>query len=204
MKSLNEIRKEATAGTATTMSMFGRSIDWIGRNDFGDVEEYDTFHSEGNAYYAEFYGYDSFGNRIAATNALGAVTSSAYDAANRIAESSGAVYPVRYGYDTEGRRTGLSTTRNGNEWDATGWTFDPATGFCTVKTYADGSTVTYSYALTLSNGVTFTRSLTRGAYLRHLVTGVSSAVDGVPVEGLAYSYDALGRPTGRNGGRCGV
>jgi RHS repeat-associated protein len=171
---MTEVSESAASGTTTTKSKFGiafettkpggttscffdpygrvfyaekdgRSKDWIGRNDFGDVVEYDTFHSEGNAYYAEFYGYDSLGNRIAATNSLGAVTSSAYDAANRIAESCGAVYPVRYGYDTEGHRTGLSTTRNGNAWDATGWTFDPATGFCTVKTYADGTTVTYSY-----------------------------------------------------------
>jgi RHS repeat-associated protein len=171
---MTEVSESTASGTTTTKSKFGiafettkpggttscffdpygrvfytekdgRSVDWIGRNDFGDVVEYDTFHSEGNSYYAEFYGYDSFGNRIAATNALGAVTSSAYDAANRLSESSGSVYPVRYGYDTEGRRTGLSTTRNGNAWDATGWTFDPATGFCTVKTYADGSTVTYSY-----------------------------------------------------------
>ena len=131
----------------------GRSVDWIGRNDFGDVVEYDTFHSEGNSYYAEFYGYDSFGNRIAATNALGAVTYSAYDAANRLAESGGAVYPVRNGYDTDGRRTSLTTFRDAGgpgsvpaaDGDTTTWTFDPATGFCTVKTYADGSTVTYSY-----------------------------------------------------------
>ncbi len=148
---------ETTASAGTTTSFFdpfgrvfytekdGRSVDWIGRNNFGDVVEYDTFHSEGNSYYAEFYGYDSFGNRIAATNALGAVTSSAYDAANRIAESGGAVYPSRYGYDTEGHRTALSTTRNGSAWDATGWTFDAATGHCTAKTYADGSANAYTY-----------------------------------------------------------
>ncbi|MGN0845531.1 MAG: RHS repeat domain-containing protein, partial [Kiritimatiellia bacterium] len=178
---MTEVSESAASGTTTTKSKYGiafettkpggttscffdpfgrvfytekdgRSKDWIGRNDFGDVVEYDTFHSEGNAYYAEFYGYDSLGNRIAATNALGAVTSSAYDAANRIAESSGAVYPVRYGYDTEGHRTTLTTFRNtggspssATDGDTTSWTFDPTTGFCTVKTYADGTTVTYSY-----------------------------------------------------------
>ena len=87
---LTEVSESATSGTTTTKSKYGvvietttsagtttnffdpygrvfytekdgRSVDWIGRNDYGDVEEYDTFHSEGNAYYAEFYGYDSFG-----------------------------------------------------------------------------------------------------------------------------------------------
>lgn len=42
----------------------GRSVDWIGRNDFGDVEEYDVFHASGDSVYADFYGYDVFGNRI--------------------------------------------------------------------------------------------------------------------------------------------
>ncbi len=179
---LTEVSESATSGTTTTKSKYGvvvetttdggttsnffdpygrvfytekdgRSVDWIGRNDYGDVEEYDTFHSEGNAYYAEFYGYDSFGNRIVATNALGAVTSSAYDAANRLAESGGATYPVRNGYDTDGRRTSLTTFRDAGgpgsvpaaAGDTTTWTFDPATGFCTVKTYADNSTVTYTH-----------------------------------------------------------
>lgn len=171
---LTEVSESATAGTTTTRSRFGiafetttpdgttssffdpygrvfytekdgRSVDWIGRNGFGDVEEYDVFHVRGDNVYAEFYGYDSFGNRIVATNALGAVTTSAYDAANRIAESGGAVYPARYGYDTAGRRTGLSTTRDGTLWDTTTWTYDPATSLCSAKTYADGSTVTYTH-----------------------------------------------------------
>ena len=171
---LTEVSESAASGTTTTRSKYGvaietvtsagtatsffdpygrafytekdgRSVCWIGRNDCGDVEEYDTFHSEGNAYYAEFYGYDSFGNRTAATNALGAVTVSAYDASRRIAETGGAVYPVRYGYDTEGRRTGLSTTRSGGAWDTTAWTFDAATGRCTAKTYADNTANSYTY-----------------------------------------------------------
>ena len=358
---LTEVSESATAGTTSTQSKFGivfetttpsgttssffdpygrvfytekdgRSVDWIGRNDYGDVEEYDTFYASGANVYAEFYGYDSFGNRIAATNALGAVTTSAYDSAKRLSSSGGAVYPVQYGYDTEGRRTGLSTTRNGIARDATGWTFDPATGFCTIKTYADGSTVTYSYTtdgkplrttytsgrwrenaynakrelvsteysdgevcafaydefsheiaasndvatvvllrnehgqvtnetttvgscvphdrsierrfdvfgrlvendgseyayatdgqlaaisnslasveyrytsdrldagyiLTLSNGVTVTRSLVRDTYRRSLVTGITNSVNGVEAENLAYAYDALNRPVSRN------
>ena len=355
---LTEVSESATAGATTTKSKFGiaietttpsgttsnffdpygrvfytekdgRCVDWIGRNDYGDVEEYDTFHSAGDNYYAEFYGYDKFGNRVVATNALGAVTVSAFDAAHRLSESSGSVYPVQYGYDTAGRRTGLSTTRNGNAWDATSWTFNPSTGFCTLKTYADGTTVAYSYTadgkpqrttyasgrwrenaynakrelvsttysdgetcvfaydefsheiaatndvaavvsmrsnygqitnetitvgidtyslnrtfdaygrmirndgsdftfgadgqlavisnslasveylytadrldagytVSLPNGVSFTRSLTRDAYRRSLVTGIESSVASNVIESLAYSYDALNRPIARN------
>ncbi|MGN0833896.1 MAG: RHS repeat domain-containing protein, partial [Kiritimatiellia bacterium] len=356
---LTEVSESATAGTTTTRSRFGiayetttpggttssffdpygrvfytekdgRSVDWIGRNDYGDVEEYDVFHARGDNVYAEFYGYDSFGNRIVATNALGAMTTSAYDAANRLASSGGAVYPARYGYDTAGRRTGLSTTRDGTLWDTTTWTYDPATSLCSAKTYADGSTVTYThtpdgkplrtayagdgqwhensynakrelvsteysdgevcvfsydefsqevftsngvssvafarstygqitnetvsvedetysldrefdahgrlasndgsiyeydsagrlasisnaiaiteyqysadgldagYFITLTNGAVFTRSLTRDAYRRSLITGITNSVNGIAVENFAYAYDALNRPTSRN------
>ena len=355
---LTEVSESATAGTVTTKSKFGivfetiteagttsnffdpygrvfytekdgRSVDWIGRNDYGDVEEYDTFFASGDNVYAEFYGYDNFDNRTSATNALGAVTVSTYDLAHRLSESSGAVYPVRYSYDTENRRTALSTTRDGINWDTTSWTFNPATGFRTVKTYADGTTVVYSYTpdgkplrttyasgrwhenaynakrelvsttysdgetcafaydefsnevtssndvsaivstrnnygqatnetiavgsetysldrsfdaygrmirndssdytlapdgqlaaisnalasveylytadlldagymIALPNGVSFTRSLTRDAYRRSLVTGIESSVGGNVIESFAYSYDALNRPTTRN------
>ncbi len=45
---------------------------------------------------------------------------------------------------------------------------------------------------------TFSRSLTRDAYRRSLVTGIENSVGGNVIESLAYSYDALNRPTTRN------
>lgn len=54
------------------------------------------------------------------------------------------------------------------------------------------------YTLTLSNGVAFTRDVVRDPYRRSLVTAITNSVNGVPVEVLQYSYDALGRPTSRN------
>ena len=188
MRSKYGIAFESISPAGTTRSFFdpygrvfyterdGRSVDWIGRDDVGDVVEYDTFHARGDSIYAEFYGYDSSGNRIAATNALGAVTACAYDAAGRPVESGGAAYPVRHGYDTAGRRTSLSTTRDGAAWDATGWTFDPATGFRTAKTYADGSTVTYSYT---PDGLPLRTTCASGRWRES-------------------AYNALGRPVGRN------
>ena len=57
----------------------------------------------------------------------------------------GATYPVEMEYDTESRRIALRTTRDGVTWDATTWAYDAATGNCLSKTYADNSTVTYTY-----------------------------------------------------------
>ena len=54
------------------------------------------------------------------------------------------------------------------------------------------------YSLALSSGVTFTRSLTRDEWRRSLVMGITNSVNGVAIDGLAYSYDALGRPVSRN------
>jgi len=75
----------------------------------------------------------------------GTTTFSSYDLFGRVVSEDGATYPVRYTYDTEGRRTSLSTTRDGSTWDTTIWAYDPATGDCLSKSYADGSTVTYTY-----------------------------------------------------------
>ncbi len=64
----------------------------------------------------------------------------------------GATYPVRYTYDTQGRRTSLTTFRttggspsSATDGDTTTWTHDPYSGNCLSKTYADGSTITYTY-----------------------------------------------------------
>ena len=226
---LTEVSESATSGTTTTKSKYGvvfetttsagtttnffdpygrvfytekdgRSVDWIGRNDYGDVEEYDTFHSEGNAYYAEFYGYDSFGNRIVATNALGAVTYSAYDAENRLAESGGATYPVRNGYDTDGRRTSLTTFRTtgavalvATDGDTTTWTFDPATGFCTVKTYADGSTIVYTHT---SDGLLLRETKPSGAWKENVYDVARQIVGVVSSDGAqdaSMQRDEFGR-----------
>ena len=110
----------------------------------GDVASRRTRTGEGE--FAEVsYAYDAFGNRVAETNALGDVTITSYDAAGNVVEVSGASYPVRFAYDTEGRRTLLSTTRDGTIWDVTTWEYDPATGRRLSKRYADGSDVSCTY-----------------------------------------------------------
>lgn len=91
------------------------------------------------------YAYDMLGNRIETTDALGNVIFRSYDPLGNITAECGATYPVRYTYDTQNRRTSLSTTRDGVTWDVPHWTYDASTGLCTSKIYADGSTVIYTY-----------------------------------------------------------
>ena len=299
----------------------------------GDLLATHTYTNETDAI-TESYAYDTQGNRTATTNALGDVVLRICDPFGRVIAEDGATYPVRYTYDTEGRRTSLSTTRDGTTWDTTTWAYDPATGNCLSKSYADGSLVAYTYTpdslplrttypsgawkenvydakrqvtgvmysddeivsfsndefgneiaasndvskvvslrseqgdctnetaivgnegkviirafdehrrltevdgttyaynsdgllasvsndialveytytpdlldagytLTLSNGVVFTRSLVRDDSRRLLVTGIASVANGVGVGSLAYTYDALNRPSSRNGDTFG-
>ena len=100
----------------------------------------------------ETYTYDMLGNRIATTDAHGNTVFRTYDPLGRVLAEWGATYPVLYTYDTQDRRTSLTTFRTTGgaqlaaaDGDTTTWTYDPFTGNRLSKTYADGSTVTYSY-----------------------------------------------------------
>ena len=110
----------------------------------GDLIATHTF-TNGTDAVTETYDYDMLGNRVATTDALGGTIYKAYDPFGRVVAEWGVTYPVRHAYDTHGRRTSLSTTRDGAIWDTTTWAYDHATGLCTNKTYADGSTVAYTY-----------------------------------------------------------
>lgn len=110
----------------------------------GDLLATHTY-TNGTDAITETYVYDLLGNRIATTDALGNTINRTYDPFGNLTAEWGATYPVRYRYDTAGHRTSLSTTRDGETWDETTWAYDAATGNCTSKTYADGSTVTYTY-----------------------------------------------------------
>ncbi len=89
--------------------------------------------------------YDNRGRAVSRTDALGNTVETAYDSLGQALSLSGATYPVAYVYDTAGRMTALSTTRDGVAWDTTGWLYDGATGLLTNKVYADGSRVSYTY-----------------------------------------------------------
>ena len=70
----------------------------------GDLLATHTY-TNGTDAVTETYAYDMFGNRIATTDAHGNTIFRTYDSFRHVTAEWGAIYPVRYTYDTQGRRT---------------------------------------------------------------------------------------------------
>ena len=160
----------------------------------GDLLATHTYTNETDAI-TESYAYDTQGNRTATTNALGDVVLRICDPFGRVVSEDGAAYPVRYAYDTEGRRTSLSTTRDGTTWDTTTWAYDAATGNCLSKTYADGSTVTYSYT---SDSLPLRTTYPSGAWKENVYDEKRQVVGVVSSDGaqdVSMQRDVFGRVT---------
>ena len=148
----------------------------------------------------EFYDYDMFGNRIATTDALGNAIYKSYDPFGSVVAEWVATYPVRYAYDTQGRRTSLSTTRDGDTWDTTTWAYDPRTSLCLSKTYADGSVVAYTCT---PDGLPLRTTYASGRWRentydtsRRLVAetfgGGTGGAGGPPADTNTFTYDVFG------------
>lgn len=105
----------------------------------------------------------------------------AFDAYGRLVSGDGSAYA----YDSAGRLASVSNAVAVTEY-----------GYS-----SDGLDAGYSIAL--PDGVVFTRSVSRDGYRRSLVTNIVNSAAGTAVETLAYAYDALGRPVGRNGDTFG-
>ena len=134
--------------------------------------------------------YDMLNQEVRRTNALGHVTETAYDGSGRPVFTGGDTYPLKVGYDTQGRKTSGSTTRDdGATWDETQWEFDPASGLNTAKQYADGSRISYAYT---DNGQKTRTTWARGAWKEHaynernLVSGTTYS--GTVTPSVAYAY----------------
>ena len=117
----------------------------------GDLLAAHTY-TNGDEVVSETYSYDMLGNRVSTTDAHGNTVYKTYDPLGNVVAEWGVTYPVRYTYDTAGRRTSLTTFRDAGgsrpvatDGDTTTWTYDPATGNCLSKTYADNSQVLYTY-----------------------------------------------------------
>jgi RHS repeat-associated protein len=109
------------------------------------------------------YAYDTMGRVNAVTDALSNTVYTVYDGMDNVIARWDATYPVAYRYDTAGRKTAMVTFRGypdlmpGWYWalahyfevpgpgDLTQWLYDHATGLCTNKVYADGSSETYTF-----------------------------------------------------------
>ena len=124
-----------------------------------------------------------------------------HDLSGRVTEESGdTVYPTKQSYDALGRRVSLSTTRNGTAWDVTRWGYDPATGLCTNKTYADGSLVSHTFT---ADGLPLRTTFASGRWTQNSYDANRrlSSVSTSDGEGaVSYLYDAFGRVTRATGG----
>jgi len=161
-------------------------------------------YTNGSDAVTETYGYDALGRRVRTVNALGIETRAAYDAIGNVVAEDGATYPVRYGYDTAGRRTSLATTRDGATWDVTRWAYDADTGNCTSKAYADGSTVAYTHT---PDGLPLRTTCASGRWIvnvydsRRQIVGRRSS-DGS--DSAAFARDAFGRVVSSANGNAAV
>ncbi|MBR0066558.1 MAG: RHS repeat-associated core domain-containing protein [Kiritimatiellae bacterium] len=150
----------------------------------GDVASVDVY-TNGVLSVRETYDYNALGQCVAVTNAAGHSTRRTYDPFGNVLSEDGATSPVRYAYDTSGRRTAMWTTRDGHTWDETHWTYDPQTGFCTSKVYADGSSVGYEHA---SDGLLTHTTFPSGMWRENLY-GQDRQLCGVRYSSSGMDYD---------------
>ena len=169
------------------------------RNSFGDVDT-ELRPVSPTEYAVTTRNFDSLGNVCFEVDDTGHGRQTIHDLSGRVTEESGdTVYPSLQSWDALGRRVSLSTTRNGSAWDATHWFYDAATGLCTNKTYADGTSVEHTFAADgLPLRTTFASGRwTQNAYDAHRRLSSVATSDG---EGdVSYSYDAFGRVVSATG-----
>ena len=139
--------------------------------------------------------YDMLNREVRRTDALGNTVEIGCDPLGRMVETDGDTYPLKTGYDTQGRKTSSCTTRDdGVNWDETLWEYDAASGLNTAKEYADGSQIAYSYT---DNGNKTRTTWARGAWrlnaynARNLVSGTTYSEAGTP--SVAYTYEDSGK-----------
>ena len=137
---------------------------------------------------------DIRGNRIAFWDQEGIGNGYLRDSIGRLVMTYGpGALPSFRGLDTAGRLVSLETTRDGTNWDRTRWFFDPATGLCTNKTYADGSRVARTFA---ADGLPLRTTLASGAWTQNAYDAdrrLSSVSSSHSEDAYDLSYDAFGR-----------
>jgi len=139
--------------------------------------------------------YDTLNREVRREDILGHAIETSYDPLGRTISVGGDTYPLRSGYDTQGRKISGSTTRdNGLTWDETNWEFDAASGVNTAKVYADGTRIVYNYT---DNGRKTRTTWARGVWKqnayneRNLVSGTTYSDSTTP--SVAYTYSNAGK-----------
>ena len=158
----------------------------------GDITEIATFTNlQSNV--SAYFGYDLLGRRIASTNTLGHATQRVMDACGNILLESGATCPAKYSYDSQGRLTSISTTRNGFSWDRSLIGYERTFGREALRQYANGSSRAISYT---SDGRIDTLTMPSGDEIVFLyddarrLAGIDA--DGEPEVETRFEYDVFG------------
>jgi len=111
--------------------------------------------------------------------------------------SGSGTYLREYGYSTYGELTSLKTFRDGQSPDTTTWTYDAATGLLQEKEDADENTISYTY---LENGQVDVRTWARGTTTTYSynifgdLTGKTYNDNPGGTDPVVIDRDRLGRP----------
>ena len=139
------------------------------------------------------FAFDARGNEVWASDALENEVRRTYDGADNLVGVFGDTYELVYGYDAAGRRTALETTRDGETFDRTSWEYDPQTGLCLAKEYADGSRMAYGYT---ADGLPLRTDFPNGHWIGGRYDSLRRKVADESDDASCaadYSYDAFGR-----------
>ena len=198
--------------SASSYDAFGRCVRRTRNGRIGETQAYNALgdvierrvYTNDVGFVTETFGYDACGRQTSAADALGNAVVTRYDAVGNVVERSGATWPVRFAYDTAGRRVSLSTTKDGRTWDETRWTYDPATGKCTAKRYPDGSQI--AYALT-PDGLELRETKASGAWREFVYDSRrlrTATVFSDPTLNATCAYDAFGRSVAETNAAAGI
>ena len=164
---------------------------WMEFDDSGNEVYHDAYY--GDLFITGSKTFDAFSRETVRTDALGNAVTTAYDALGRPVAADGATYPTLTTYDTAGRMTSLSTTRDDSTWDTTQWFYDRAMGLATNKVYADGKGPGYAYTV---DGKPLRTTWARGAWRENGYTVeelLSSVEYSDTTPAVSLTYDAIQR-----------
>ena len=169
----------------------------LGIDQFGDTV-WSRIRVGSGIYVNTYFAFDAFGRLIATTNCYGEVVRCIYDSDGQIVSTDGDTYPVDYEYDALGRRTALSTTRNGSARDKTSWEYAAGSDWSPLrKIYADGSAISYEYA---PDGKFLRTVRASGRWSENhydsqnrLTSTESGTISGLPDATSSFTYGSLSR-----------
>ena len=128
---------------------------------------------------------------------------------NEVVTSPWMTWTLQHGHDGSSRETGWELAVEGilkgsvrYQYDANGQLCEAvctnAQGRSIVVAYTNLARYAYGYSVNLPSGSVFRRQIERDAYRRQLVTRQMYSFAGNTIRDYSYSYDALGRLSGRS------